>query len=111
GTVRLWDMSTRQQIGRPLTGHTDAVVAAAFSPDGKSLATGSYDGTIRLWNVSTHRQIGRTLNGHAGEVTRWRSALAARSWPSAAPTARCGCGMCPPASGSGTPSPATPARS
>ena len=50
-----------------LTGHTDRVHAVAFSPDGHTLLSGSYDGTARLWNTATHRQIGAPLNGH-GEV-------------------------------------------
>ena len=40
GTVRLWDVATRQQIGKPLTGITGSVDSVAFSPDGKILATG-----------------------------------------------------------------------
>ena len=51
-----------------LTGHTDRVHAVAFSPDGHTLLSGSYDGTARLWDVATHRQIGAPLNGHDGEV-------------------------------------------
>ena len=51
-----------------LTGHTDRVHAVAFSRDGRTLLSGSYDGTARLWDVATHRQIGAPLNGHDGEV-------------------------------------------
>ena len=41
GTVRLWDMATRQPIGNPLNGHGGAVNSVAFSPDGKTLAAGA----------------------------------------------------------------------
>ena len=93
------------------TGHTGTVYSVAFSPDGKTLASGSDDHTVRLWDVATRRQIGDPLTGHPARSRRWRSARTARPWPAAAAMTRCGCGTWPPAARSATPSPATPARS
>jgi WD40 repeat protein/serine/threonine protein kinase/tetratricopeptide (TPR) repeat protein len=41
--------------------HSDAVTAVAFSPDGKTIVTGSMDKTARLWNVNSGKPIGRPM--------------------------------------------------
>jgi len=55
-SVKIWDGSTGKEI-RSLIGHTDRVRAIDYSPDGKTIATGSRDGTIRLWNAKNGEEI------------------------------------------------------
>jgi WD40 repeat protein len=49
--VRLWDVNTGKGVA-VLRGHTSGVPTMAFSPDGKTLATGSWDESVRLWDVA-----------------------------------------------------------
>src|ERR1051326_7452855 len=52
---------------RTLTGHGGEVLAVAFAPDGRLLASGSSDQTIRLWDAVTGEER-RLLRGHTGAV-------------------------------------------
>ena len=55
-----------------LAGHTGAVDTVAWSPDARTLASGSVDQIIRLWNVTDLAHpalVGPPLTGHTGAVT------------------------------------------
>ena len=85
GTVALWDSSSFEWI-TAFQGHMQGIHGVAFSPDGRTLATGG--GTdrdaVKLWNLSTHREL-MTLSGQGSLFTivtfspdgRW---LATCSW-------------------------------
>jgi WD40 repeat protein/energy-coupling factor transporter ATP-binding protein EcfA2 len=55
-----------------LTGHTGAVYLTAFSPDGKLLATSSYDNTVRLWDMrdpQDPKPLGKPITGFGSWVS------------------------------------------
>jgi WD40 repeat protein len=56
GTVRIWEAATGRCI-RTLKGHTLQIRAVAFSPDGRTLASGGADDEIKLWDVTTGKDI------------------------------------------------------
>ncbi len=51
----------------PLTGHTGAVLAVAWSPDSTRLLTGGADGTVRVWDATTAQPL-HQATGHTGAV-------------------------------------------
>ncbi|MFH8520467.1 caspase family protein [Streptomyces gelaticus] len=70
GTVRIWDLTSGQPVGTPLTGHTDWVQAVACTElDGRPTAvTGGDDGTVRIWDLTTSQPIGTPLTGHDDDI-------------------------------------------
>lgn len=73
GSVAGGVLATQQlALATQLVGHTGAVYLTSFSPDGKTLATASYDQTVRLWNVRDPKRpkpIGAPLTGHTSWVS------------------------------------------
>jgi len=69
--IRIWTVATGREKAF-LKGHTGPVNSVAFGPDGRILASGSFDNTIRLWDVATGKntatmkavpKISVTVNG------------------------------------------------
>jgi WD40 repeat protein len=83
-TIKLWDVTSGQELhtlataAQPflqslpipflwLGGHSDTVKSVTFSPDGKTLASGSLDKTIKLWDVASGKEL-CTLSGNSEPV-------------------------------------------
>jgi WD40 repeat protein len=68
GELMIWNTDDGKLIRRFETPHRDTVLCVRFSPDGKSLATGSADRMIKIWDVESGKRI-NTLEGHTHHVT------------------------------------------
>ena len=64
--IHIYNANTYKELV-VLAGHTDAVLALAFSPNGKLLASGGSDGTVRLWDVDTGKLLS-TREEHTGPI-------------------------------------------
>ncbi len=64
--IWVYDVETSEELAL-LTGHTGRINSISFSPDGRTLASGSHDNTVRLWDMDTWTEIG-TLEGHTDAV-------------------------------------------
>jgi WD40 repeat protein len=61
--VMLWDVAS----GRQLRTLDNGFSPVAFTPDGRSLATGGFSGAIKLWEPASGREL-RTLAGHSDSI-------------------------------------------
>lgn len=67
-SIRIWDIETGQEVGKPLLGHDNAVWSLNITPDGRRIISSSGDNTLRLWSVLTGEQLGPSLKGHEDAV-------------------------------------------
>src|SRR5262249_26793054 len=68
-TIRLWNVSTGQQLRQFDAETTGAIpLVFAFLPDGRTVASGGWGSRVRLWEVATGRQE-LQFNGHQAAIT------------------------------------------
>jgi WD40 repeat protein len=65
GEIKVWQADG--QLQKTFTGHKDAIFAVAISPDGKTIASASYDKLIKLWDVATGQES-KTLKDHTDAI-------------------------------------------
>jgi WD40 repeat protein len=56
GAVDIFDVATNSRI-LTFSAHSEAIIAATFSPDGQRIATASVDGTAKVWDAATGRLL------------------------------------------------------
>ncbi|MCX4808771.1 WD40 repeat domain-containing protein [Streptomyces sp. NBC_01214] len=72
--IKLWDSRTRSQLGVPITGLVDEIVAVAFAPDGSALTSVDKDGRIYTHTIAPAQLI-RDLCARSGGLTeeQWKA--------------------------------------
>ncbi len=68
GTLRLWDIKKGSTIRR-FVSHTRDVLAVAFSPDNRQIASGGRDKNLKIWNTVGECKFTVEQNAHSDWVS------------------------------------------
>jgi ribosome assembly protein 4 len=66
-TMYLWEPANSKKPLCRMTGHVQPINHVSFSPNGRLIASASFDKSIRIWNGITGKYL-TTLRGHVGAV-------------------------------------------
>ena len=66
GTIYLWHVQTRKR--KIIYEGPDYISSVAYSPDGRTIATGSWNGKIQVWHTVTGEELKTISTGHKGAV-------------------------------------------
>lgn len=68
-TVRIWDLTSQRQVGKPL--ETDVPISAVAIGDLEDYTValaGGIDGVVHVWDLSSGQQLGEPLKGHTNGI-------------------------------------------
>jgi hypothetical protein len=68
--LQVWEVVTKFKVAE-LVGHRKHISALAFAPDGRTLASGGFDGAILLWDLTGCRGVKAPILKDAGLAAHW----------------------------------------
>ena len=68
-TLRIWDLTSQRQVGKPLEANVPISAVAIGELDDYTVAlAGGIDGVVHVWDLSSGQQFGEPLEGHTSGV-------------------------------------------
>ncbi len=65
-TAKVWEVANGTLL-LTLTGHSNSINAVTFSPDGRTILTGSWDNTAKVWDAASGQEL-HSLRSHSSPI-------------------------------------------